>query len=520
VRAPIYFWQRLRIAAAPSDVSFRTLSTATVRAVAVGIAGLVVSVFVAIAVYPWQSSAYFWDFRAFYRGGSAYLHGRSPYPVALLAALTNKQNFVYPLPVAALFAPFTLLPFSVAAALFLAVNVAALACALRVLGVTDPRCYAVAFLGLPSQYALKLGTIMPILALLLALAWRFRDKARLAVPILALLVLAKVFLWPIGVWYLTTRRVGAAVGACILTVVLVALSALPVGLGPLRTYPHLLSVLSNFESSFSWSLTSLGLSLGLAPFSASLFQYGVGGAVLAAAVIIGRRGDAALSFSLAIAASLALSPIVWGHYLVLCFVPLALRERRFSAAWLAAAWVGLDTTAYGAARSALIVAAVVGCALQFGVGGRLRHLLLRPAVAVACIATALLLFAGGAIARTALTRSVALVGQSSLVSGAATLRLGDDRICWSLWTQRVHAEDLRLAFITPSSRRVVSTLAAPLTLHDGRAQGCRPDRRARAWRHEAEARRFPYRLAVIASGRVLLDGTPKNPVDARQGPGE
>ncbi len=484
---------------------------AVTRSVAIGIAGLFLIVLIGIAVDPWRTPAYFWDLRAFYRGGSAYLHGHSPYPAASLAALVNKQNFVYPLPIAALFAPLSLLPFAAGAALFAALNLAALALTLWVLDVRDPRCYAVAFLALPSQYALKLGTIMPLLALLLALAWRFRDRARLAVPILALLVLAKVFLWPIGLWYLATRRLRTALGAGALTLALVVLSALPLGFGPLRAYPHLLGVLSGFESSFSWSLSSLGLALGLAPSSASVFQYAIGAGVLAAMVIAARRGDPASSFSLAVGASLALSPIVWGHYFVLCLVPLALRERRFSALWLATAWVLPDTISFGALRGPLIAAALVGCALQCSVAGRLR-LPLVPSVAVACMVGAALFFAGGSVARSALPRSVALTGPG-VANGAANVRLGDDRVCWTVWTQGVSGAGLRLVFVAPGPDVVLSSR---LELRDGRVSGCRTDRRARSWRAAANAGRFADRLAVVApSGRTVLEGELVDPVEAR-----
>jgi hypothetical protein len=143
---------------------------------------------------------------------------------------------------------------------------------------------------------------------------------------------------------------------------------------------------------------------------------------------------------------------------------------------------------------------------------------MRPAVALASLSGALLVFASGALARSALTRSVALVGRTSGVSGSATVRLGDNEVCWSLWTQGVDNEQLRLAFTRSGSNQPVHTLARPLTLHNGRAEGCRTDSRARVWRREAKGRGFPYRLALIASGRVVLDGRLEDPVDARSQP--
>lgn len=506
----------LRIASAQRGVSVRTLWTALAKTTAVLIAACFFLILIVNAVNPARAGTYFWDFRAFYEGGAAYLHGHSPYPAASLAALTSHQNFVYPLPIAALLAPVALLPFWLAAALFFVVNIAAIALTLRVLDVTDPRCYAVAFLGLPAEYALKLGTIMPVLALLLALTWRFRDRPRLAVPILALLVLAKVFLWPIGVWYLATRRVTAAIGACLLAVALVAVSALPVGLEPLRGYPHLLHLLASYEAPFSWSLTAFGLSIGLPPILATFLQYAVGGLILAAAVRAARRGDAVAGFSLAVAASLALSPIVWGHYLVLCLVPLALRERRFSPAWLATAWIVGDTLPLGNQRPLFILAAAAACAVQLrGWSPHWKQLPVRPTVAFACFAATVLFFASGAIAASVDVQAVALVGPAREASGSANLRLGATQICWDIWIRGVTAKNLELRFIGMRSDQPVATLASSIRLRKGWAEGCRSDTRSGTWRHEAKAEQFPYRLAVTSAGRVVLAGSLEAPVNVR-----
>ena len=60
----------------------------------------------------------------------------------------------------------------------------------------------------------------------------------------------------------------------------------------------------------------------------------LGGALLVACVVLARRGDDLRSFTCAVAATLALSPIVWLHYLVLLLVPLAIARPRFSVVWL------------------------------------------------------------------------------------------------------------------------------------------------------------------------------------------
>ena len=59
-----------------------------------------------------------------------------------------------------------------------------------------------------------------------------------------------------------------------------------------------------------------------------------GGALLVCCVVFARRGDDFRSFTAALGATLALSPIVWLHYLVVLLVPMAIARPRFSALWL------------------------------------------------------------------------------------------------------------------------------------------------------------------------------------------
>ena len=64
--------------------------------------------------------------------------------------------------------------------------------------------------------------------------------------------------------------------------------------------------------------------------SGSALTFVVGGALLVGCVLFARRADDARSFTCAVAATLALSPIVWLHYLVALLVPMAILRPRFS----------------------------------------------------------------------------------------------------------------------------------------------------------------------------------------------
>src|SRR5437868_5577435 len=146
------------------------------------------------------------DYRPLWEASRHVLQGASPYPLPHAAALHDEQQFVYP-PIAALFAaPLAAFPFGVAAALLAVVEVAATALTLRVLGVRDWRCYGVTLLWYPVIQNVLIGSITSVLALGLAIVWRYRDDRSVASPVTAALIATKVFLWPMLFWLAATRR--------------------------------------------------------------------------------------------------------------------------------------------------------------------------------------------------------------------------------------------------------------------------------------------------------------------------
>jgi hypothetical protein len=136
------------------------------------------------------------------------------------------------------------------------------------------------------------------------------------------------------VWAAATRRlriVGLAVGLG-LAVTLLAWAA--IGFAGLAEYPDLLRRLSEIQSERSYSIVGMVSTLGLAEGVGRALTLLVGGALLVGCVVLARRGDEERSFTCAVAATLALSPILWLHYLVLLLVPLAILRPRFSLIWL------------------------------------------------------------------------------------------------------------------------------------------------------------------------------------------
>ena len=81
------------------------------------------------------------DFLSFWHAGQHVLRLQSPYPIVdalpAVADRTTFEPFVYPAPAAFGMVPFGVLPFAVAATLFLLLNSASIVVALRLLGVRD-----------------------------------------------------------------------------------------------------------------------------------------------------------------------------------------------------------------------------------------------------------------------------------------------------------------------------------------------------------------------------------------------
>jgi alpha-1,2-mannosyltransferase len=284
------------------------------------------------------------DFHQFWQGGRDVIDGRSPYPppdslprggdrTLDAVAIQDVFRFPYPAPAALAMAPLGALPFSVAAALFVLLSVAAVFLALRLLGVVDWRCYGLVFASIATLGAVRLGTFTPFLLLGLALAWRFRDRKAIAAAAVGGLVVAKLFLWPLLLWLVLSRRVGtAALALAIATAVTIASWAV-IGFAGLGDYPELLSSLAASVQSKGWSAVALGLSLGLSSAVAKAFSLVLAGSVLALAVFAPRGRRDLWSFTLAIAAAILLSPIVWLHYFLLLVAPLAIAFPALAPAW-------------------------------------------------------------------------------------------------------------------------------------------------------------------------------------------
>ena len=213
--------------------------------------------------------------------------------------------------------------------------VALLVLTLRVLEIRDPRCYAAAALWVPSISGVLLSNLSIPLAFALAVVWRYRDRMGLSGAVLGLSVSAKLVLWPMLVWMVVTRRIRAMAVALAAGIAATIASWAVIGFAGFGSYPDLVRRLSDIQAENSYSIVGMVSQAGLDSWVGQALTLVVGGGLFwSACFLFARRADDARAFTCAVGATLAISPIVWLHYLVVLLVPMAILRPRFSALWL------------------------------------------------------------------------------------------------------------------------------------------------------------------------------------------
>lgn len=260
------------------------------------------------------------------------LVGRSPYPAATIAAITPKTAFIYPPLTAYLVTPFTLLPVAVAQGLATALAILAVVGTLWIVGVRDWRCYAVVFLWEPTFSAIQTANVNLLLAVGLAVVWRYRRRPVVVAVATGAMVALKPFLWPIAIWLLCTRRFKEAIASALVAACLVFGPWAGIGFADVTGYPHLMSLVAKVEGPDAYTIEAL--LRGVVSWRAAELVAAVAGLVALVAMARAGRADERRSFALAIALAFLLTPIVWMDYFVLLLVVLGLFAARFSGVWL------------------------------------------------------------------------------------------------------------------------------------------------------------------------------------------
>src|SRR5262249_46326549 len=150
----------------------------------------------------------------------------------------------------------------------------------------------------------------------------------------ASVIASKLLLWPLAAWLLVTRRFRALIAAVVIACVGVLAAWAVIGFAGMAGDPRMLALVTYIGERRASSLTACLLCVGLQVVVARLIALALAAGLLGAAWRFARRPDGdRRAFGLALMAALTAAPIVWPHYLVLLFVPIALLSPRFSAAW-------------------------------------------------------------------------------------------------------------------------------------------------------------------------------------------
>jgi len=274
------------------------------------------------------------DFRPYYAGAEALLRGETLYPPVDDATLGSGRAYVYPPLTAILAVPLSLLSVTAAEATVLLLGIVAVVATLLAVGVRDWRCYAIAFCWAPVASAVQLGNVTVFLGLAAALAWRFRNRDVPVAICVGVTLAVKFFLWPLLIWLMTTRRFRGSLLASAVGVVVFAGSWAVIGFDGMTEYPDILRRLQGEVELGSYSTYVALLHAGAPSWLARGVWLALGLTIVALFLIVDRRGADRTAFVLAIAAALALTPIVWMHYFELLLVAVAVARPRFGLVWL------------------------------------------------------------------------------------------------------------------------------------------------------------------------------------------
>jgi alpha-1,2-mannosyltransferase len=279
-----------------------------------------------IAILATAGSTLGYDYRAYVGAAQRALDGAPLYDPSVDVA-GGFAIFLYPPPFALALVPFALLPADLGLWLWQGLAIAAFLAGVAILPVRPTVRWGVLLLGAvdwPLLFALKLGQVGPLLFLLFAIGWRWRDRA---VPLgLSIAAGAMVKVQPLIllVWAGLTGRWRAAATAVGAILVGALVSTLVFGPDVWSGYLALLGrVNSPVTTPHNFTIGAIAFQAGLSEAAAASLQVLVVVAVVAIVLIAIRTASAEVSYLTTVVASQILSPLLWDHYAVILLLPTA-----------------------------------------------------------------------------------------------------------------------------------------------------------------------------------------------------
>ena len=243
-------------------------------------------------------------------------------------------SFPYPALTALLFVPFAPFASGQGVIVYALICMASLFGALRVLDVRDWRVYGIAMLFSPVVAAWGIGNLTLPLAFGIALIWRFRERALLAGLFTALVISVKLFVWPIGLWLLATRRYRAALAALLFGAVFNLVAWATVGFDEVSAFLRLTNLVTKTLYQAGYGVIAETSQMGMSYRAGEMTVVVLSTGLAVAVVFIARRYGDLPGLASCIALMLVASPLVWSHYFALLIVPLAIAYPTMNRAWV------------------------------------------------------------------------------------------------------------------------------------------------------------------------------------------
>ena len=288
---------------------------------AIGVLVLTVGATLAVA-----GDTHGYDFRAYYDAAARVLHGQSAYDQAYDLAGAGGL-FFYPPTFIPLVLPFALLPVDVAIWAWTGLMLAAFALAVAAMPIAwRTRWWIVLLAGLswPFVHNIKLGQVGPLLLLLFALTWRWRDRPVVFGVASGLGAAIKVQPGLLLVWALVRREWGAVLAGAVTLVGLAGVALLLTGPVAWPDFAGLLTRVSDpIATPQNVTPGAIAWQVGASRTMAEAIQVVTMVTVAAVFIVATIWLPVEASLMVAIIATQLASPILWDHYAIVLLLPVA-----------------------------------------------------------------------------------------------------------------------------------------------------------------------------------------------------
>ena len=285
------------------------------------------------------SHGFGFDFYCYYAAAERLVRGEGlylPQNVSGPFAHGAPAVYVYAPPLAVFLVPLASLPFQAAAVVWLLVRLALLGAACALMPVARwirLAVFGVAAFSAPLLVDLNLGNVSLIVTFLAVVTWRWHGTPVGSVALAAALALRPALGVVLLAW-LGRRAIRPVAWTLVAGLALVAVTLPFVGAAGYLDFARVLRNVQVAGVPHNGSLESAALLLGFPARVATVALF-AGYAVSVAAMLAALRRDPELGYVVSLSASLLLTPLLWGHYLVLLLVPAAFLAQR-GRAWAVA----------------------------------------------------------------------------------------------------------------------------------------------------------------------------------------